>query len=253
MKYLILILALCSACFAAIGTPTCQGGSNTATTTVTTASLSVTLGDFVWFTSGQQSDSTSTYSVGDSGGNSWTDGVYSPSDANGETQKLSWMTAKATASITVTATWNNSVTSSTALACNASGIYYTNPLDPGTNVVNPGSGFILTINTAPYTTATANDLLVNCVRMSGGVTTPVADVNYTIPTNGTAGGRHTCEYRIVSATQSAQTASLTWTSTAHASSVFGAFRMAPTTRCVTCDMSGEVFGQDPTKFLVAGL
>jgi len=222
---LILCLTVYSSATIALGG--CQNGASASSTAATTASLSVTAGDLIVATTGEQSDSTSTATITDSGSNSWNDSPsgYAPSDGGGETQKISYAIAASTTSITVTETWSGTLTDVTVTACNFTGTAASSPVDTSVNIA--GSGFISSLTSGTYTTTNANDVLFYSVRMNGGVTSPTAGSGFTIPANGSnsiGGIRHVVQYNIVSSIQSTQTTSMSWTSTARASGAFIAFK-----------------------------
>ena len=239
---LILIFLLCSApCWGAAALVGCTNGTSNAVTTVV-VTRTTTGGNLLTLVTAENTDATTTWTVADSGGtNVWTQAAagYVADDGSNSRQDIRYV-ANALAITSVTSTFSSSPNSNSGILCEWSGMATATPLDTSVNI--QGSGFITTLTSGSYTTTNANDVLIYSVKMTGTVSAPTpggTGGTYTIPTNGTAGARHSVQYQIVAATQTTQTTAMSWTSTARATGAFAAFKAAAATHCNTCEMSGS--------------
>lgn len=226
MKKLLLALFLLTTSCMWGQTASCQIGSNTGTSTVVASFASQGAGTLVIVSARENSDSTSTWTITDSAGQTYTQTAsgYIDDASTNNRMDVRW-TANSANITSVTANFGVAKATTTILVCFISGAVTSTPEDTSTNSFL--SGFVTTINSnsggSTFTTTHASDMLIYVVGMSGGTTSPVVDTGYTL--GAYSGNRHALEWKTVSSTQTGQFTTLSWTSSAHAEGVFVAIKL----------------------------
>lgn len=192
--------------------------------TASTVTYTSTAGSLLVVGCSQNVNNTSTLTVSDSAGNTWTQaGTYS-TGATGTHESAMFYVANASAVTSVTCTWSGSISGRVDVTLyEFTGADTSSPLDTTVNSANSGTGTSLTSGT--FTTANANDALVYWVSTAGNPGTWTPGAGYSFNTNGN-GARGAMQAEIVSSIQTSQTTSMSWVNSLSSDSVFAAFKAA---------------------------
>lgn len=188
----------------------CQKAEDTTATLHTTwpVNITTTAGNFLIVCTREGLNNTDNFTVNDNA----TQGNWFQSaggyfvDAGATSRKASAFympTSKALTTVTVNYTTGGGVSLVSLIACEFSGISFVDA-----DVISQSASGT-TFTTGALTTTQPNDLAVVCAEFGGAVTSVVAGSGYTVPSNGSL-TRIGLEYKILSATQSGVTTTMTW-------------------------------------------
>lgn len=205
-----------------------QAKNNSAVGTATTVTITTTTGNLLVLVVYEGVNSTSTMSVTDTAGNTWTQvGGYVTSSGD----RFAMFYSPGASSVTsVTATWSGGISATVpVVVIEFSGVATGTPLD--SNAANPatssGTTSATSITSGSLSTSTATDVLIFGVGLGVSETGMTADTvhGYTLPAGGTTSNqRATITYKIVSSLQSASTTFVNFnTGTSTRTSIFAAF------------------------------
>lgn len=220
MKKLLLIttLAFLLGCGRASAQTFVQAANGTtASGTAVTVTVTTTANNTLILFTQESVNNTSTVVITDSSGTgTWTQ-ASTGYVANGTTNRCAmWIKPNSAAVTTITATWSGSLTAIIeGIVFEFSGMGAAIEDSSQSNIQTA----VTTATSAALTTTNANDVLVFGARVSGAFTSPTAGAGYTIPTNGSA-TRSMMQFKIVAATQSAVTTTMTWTNSLNDANIF---------------------------------
>lgn len=198
--------------------------------TTIVVNITTTAGSMLIVAGAQGTDNTSTETVSDSAGNTYTQTASGYTSSGAANRGAMWVKANALAVTSVTITFNVSQANPMVFVLEFTRGVTASAEDTSVNS-NTAAGTSLTSGT--YTTTNANDVLVYFMRSGAGQASWTPGAGFTIPNNNLTTGasgsntRAAIQYQIVSATQAAQTTSMSCTASSSLISVFGAFKAAP--------------------------
>lgn len=249
MRYLslaMLLLLLTLPARATLSVVQCVNNENTAgidscvatatSGTCNNALAATTTGNLLVVATREGRDNTSTVVISDSASGSWTQFPVSGYQSSSSSSRFTMFYKANSVSVTsVDATWTNGASTRISITmCEIAGAATSSPLDSDVGSTNTGS--VTSITSGSLTTTNANDILIFAGASSANQTSWTNGSNYTI--QGCAPGacnistatgsanRIGIQFRIVSATQSGVTTSISDTGAGNMASVFGAFKAA---------------------------
>lgn len=186
-----------------------------------TVNITTTAGNAVCVFSRSPAGSGLTATITDSAGQSgWTQ-TASGYSADGTTDTTAMFCHPNSAALTsVKVTWSGTGGTIGAVAWEMNGMAASTMEDASVNNSN-GSG--TTATSGSLTTTNASDILVFARGASGTTSSPAAGSGFTLP-SGQSSARVVMTYKIVSATQSGVTTTITWTSNRTNANIFAGFK-----------------------------
>jgi len=203
-----------------------QAANNSTVGTATTVTITTTTGNLLVLAVYEGVNATSTISVSDTAGNTWTQ-VNSYVTSSGD--RFAMLYSLGASSITsVTATWSGNISATVpVVVIEFSGVATGTPLDSnaGNPATSSGTTNSTTLTSGALTTSNAVDVLIFGLGIGSTTTGMTAGTNFTLNANATTSNqRCSITYRIVAATQSGATTSDTWnTGSSNRTSIFAAF------------------------------
>jgi hypothetical protein len=199
-----------------------SGSGNTSIATTSWPMFVSTSGNTVVVFARCSGSSTNVFTISDAfsvGG--WQGPSYND-DGNSNERSAMFYTQAAGVVETPTVTFGTSCSDASIIALELSGVSNTG-LDAGPVFMNHSTG-VTSGTTAALTTTNANDILIMCADpASANQTSYTAGTGYTLPVVSKT-SRSACEFKIVSATQSAVHAGMGWSTSTSYDTVFFAFK-----------------------------
>ena len=174
----------------------------------------------------QGSNNTALSSVTDSATQTWTQVSTGSTGWDASTQGFMYFIANTAAITSVTVNLGANNANRAGVVMEFSGCA-TSSLEDA-SVKTSTASLVNSLTTAALTTTNADDALITMTYLNGSRTGWTAGTNYTIPTGGQdSTGRIAMQYRIVAATQSAITTSMSWGGAAiQAADIYAGFKSA---------------------------